>query len=71
MSEFKDGDRVAYMALNYTEPTLYVDNVLKFNFDFDGKVTVIINGVPQEYGVCGGELSLTLKAGESAFIILK
>ena len=69
VSEFKDGDRTAYMALNYTEPTLYVDNVLKFTFDFDGKVTVIINGVPQEYEICGGELSLTLKAGESAFVL--
>ena len=70
VSEFKDGDRTAYMALNYTEPTLYVENTLKFTFDFDGKVTVVINGVPQEHEICGGQLSLTLKAGESAFIIL-
>ena len=70
VSEFKDGDRIAYMALNYTEPTLYVENILNFTFNKVGKVTVVINGEPKEYALDDGRLTLKLNAGESAFIIL-
>lgn len=69
VGEFKDGDRIAYMAVNYTEPSDGVTNTLEFTFDGVSSATVIVEGVADIVNLTDGKLSVTLNAGEGVFVI--
>lgn len=69
VSEFTCDDGYAYFALNYTEPTKAVDNVVTFEFKDVDKVLLVKEGVQSTVPVCDGRVSVMLSAGEGVFVI--
>ncbi|MBQ9734386.1 MAG: hypothetical protein IJV95_00870 [Clostridia bacterium] len=70
VAEFNDGDKLAYMAVNYTEPSENVENALTFKFDGVKTVTAVICGVAKKVELVDGVFSVNLKAGESVFVVI-
>ena len=70
VSEFVCGDKIAYMAINYTEPTAGITNNLAFEFDGVKSVIAIKQGVKEKVDLVNGVLNVQLAAGEGVFVLL-
>ena len=71
VSEFVGNDGLAYMAVNYTEPTLKVTNHVDFEFDGVEEVLVVKNGYEEKVATNCGRVSISLGSGEAVFVIAK
>ena len=69
VSEFNNNGETAYFAVNYTEPTLGVENTCTFTFD-GVKSALIVKGEKQEkVALTNGKVTVLLSTGEGVFII--
>lgn len=71
VSEFEKEDGIAYMAINYTEPTAGIANVVTFDFGNAKNVNIVKEGVSSAVALTDGKLSVTLGAGEGVFVEIR
>ena len=70
VSEFVDADgKMAYMAVNYTEPTSAIVNTVTFTFEGKTKAIAVKEGQRQDLALKDGKLEIVLNAGEGVFVI--
>jgi hypothetical protein len=70
VSEFVDADgKMAYMAVNYTEPTSATVNTVTFTFEGKTKAIAVKEGQRQDLALEDGKLEIVLNAGEGVFVI--
>ena len=68
VSEFVCGEDYAYMAVNYTEPSLDMENTITFTLNGETAATVFINGVRTDVEIVNNTYTVTLNAGDYVFI---
>ena len=71
ISEFADGDRRAYMVFNYSEPFIDLTDKVTLTITDAKKVKVIIGSEKKTMDTVDGKISLSLTAGQAAFIIVE
>ena len=71
ISEFADGDRRAYMVFNYSEPFIDLTDKVTLTITDAKKVKVIIGSEKKTIDTVDGKISLSLTAGQAAFIIVE
>ena len=68
VSEFVKENGVAYMAVNYTEPTAGINNIVEFEFDDVESVNIVKEGKKIDAEIKDGKINVSLSAGEAVFI---
>ena len=66
---FKKGEQDGYMVVNYAKPGLSKSNIVRVTFENCTQALVYRNGVATTQKLFNGTLSLTLGAGDAAFVI--
>ena len=66
---FKQGEQDGYMVVNYAEPGSSKSNMVRVTFSDCTQALVYRNGVAETKKLFNGTLSLTLEAGDAAFVI--
>ena len=66
---FKQGEQDGYMVVNYAEPGSSKSNMVRVTFSDCTQALVYRNGVATTKKLFNGTLSLTLEAGDAAFVI--
>ena len=71
ISEFTDGARTAYMVLNYSEPFIDLTDKVDLTIADAKSVIVIIGSDKKKVDLVDGKLTLSLTAGQAAFVIVE
>lgn len=70
IGEFDNNGTTAYMITNFAEPSSGLTDKVVMDMEKGKSAQVYINGVMQEKEIVNGQLAVTLKAGEAAFVVL-
>ena len=69
VSEFKEGDEIAYLVVGYGIPSLSKSNVVTIKFERAEKFIVYQNGREDVVGAENGSLTVLLEQGQGVFIL--